>query len=109
MAALDNLIQLYSEEKTTVQPTVSPASIQGREAWAAAYRIFAHFIPKIIAAAHELESATVAGNIFQAAQRELAGLYAGGITGRRLAMCVFDILADTYEAEKTLDQAEKQL
>lgn len=105
------MLEKLKERKppTTAQPSPAQPPAPGREAWAAAYRIFAHFIPKIIAAAHELESATVAGNVFQAAQRELAGLYAGGITGRRLAMCVFDILADTYEAEKTLDQAEKQL
>lgn len=96
-------------QPSPAQPPADPAPpAPGREAWAQAYKLYARFMPEITAAAHDPEGVTVAGNVFQTAQKELAGLYAGGITGRRLAMAVFDVLADTYEAEKPLDQGEKQ-
>lgn len=90
----------------TAQPSPAQPPAPVREAWAQAYKLYTRFMPEITAAAHDPEQVETAGGIFRDAARQLSPVYAGGIIGRHLALAVYNALADTYEAEKPLDQGE---
>ena len=107
---LQTINRMMGEDTPDQQPTADqaqPLPPADRAAWRAAYIVYERHVGAIRQERTRSDT-TRAAQIFKEAAEDLRQLYGASIIGRCLSMAVYNALDDTFQAEKPLDQGERQ-